>query len=98
MIGSPQDILMIAVVGFILFGSKKLPEMARSIGTSINEFKKVVNGQEEAKEGEAKPAAPAAEATPAPVAEATPAPVAEAKPATAVADPPAAIHEPEKKA
>lgn len=52
MIGSPQDLLVIAVVGFLLFGSKKLPEMARAVGTSINEFKKVVNGQEEGKEGE----------------------------------------------
>ena len=45
---SPQDLLVMAVVGFVLFGSNKLPEMARSVGTSINEFKKVVNGEEEA--------------------------------------------------
>lgn len=78
MIGSPQDLLVIAAVGFILFGSKKLPEMARAVGTSIVEFKKVVNGiTEEHKEGEVKAAE--AEVKPAePVAEARPqAPVTE---------------------
>lgn len=40
---SPQDLLLIGAVGFILFGSKKLPEMAKSLGSSVVEFKKAMN-------------------------------------------------------
>ncbi len=32
--------LLIAFVVLLLFGARKLPELARSMGTSINEFKK----------------------------------------------------------
>jgi sec-independent protein translocase protein TatA len=53
MIFAPQDVALIAVVGFILFGPKKLPEMAKSLGSSIVEFKKAMKGDEAAKEGEA---------------------------------------------
>lgn len=41
---SPQDILMVLAVGFVLFGSKKLPEVARSLGQGVQEFKKAVDG------------------------------------------------------
>ena len=43
MLGSPQDLLVIAAVGFILFGSKKLPEVAKSLGSSVVEFKKAMH-------------------------------------------------------
>ena len=38
------EILVILLVVVLLFGSKKLPELARSIGQSMKEFKK---GREE---------------------------------------------------
>ncbi|GMQ94638.1 MAG: twin-arginine translocase TatA/TatE family subunit [Acidimicrobiia bacterium] len=38
-IGGPE-ILIILVVVMFLFGAKKLPELARSIGASAKEFKK----------------------------------------------------------
>jgi len=40
---SPWEIGLIVLVAFLLFGPKKLPELARSIGESIREFKKSVN-------------------------------------------------------
>lgn len=34
------ELLVILVVIMLLFGAKKLPELARSLGKSLNEFKK----------------------------------------------------------
>lgn len=41
-IGGPE-ILIIVVVMMFLFGAKKLPELARSVGASTREFKKGVD-------------------------------------------------------
>ena len=51
---SAWDITLILVVVLLLFGGKKLPELAKSLGQSLNEFKK---GRGEAdKPEESKPA------------------------------------------
>ena len=42
MIGS-QDLLIALAIGLILFGSKKLPELARGLGQSLKEFKKATS-------------------------------------------------------
>jgi len=34
------ELLVIVVLLFLFFGAKRLPELARSLGKSINEFKK----------------------------------------------------------
>lgn len=39
-IESPSEILLILLVVLLLFGGKKLPELARSLGKSIGEFKR----------------------------------------------------------
>ncbi len=36
----PEDVLLILIVAFLLFGANKLPEMARSLGKATGEFKK----------------------------------------------------------
>lgn len=34
------EILLIAIVALVIFGPSKLPELGRSVGTAIREFKK----------------------------------------------------------
>jgi sec-independent protein translocase protein TatA len=45
-----QELLLILVIVLILFGANRLPELARSLGSSVKEFKK---GVTEAKDGTA---------------------------------------------
>ena len=37
-----QELLLILVIVLILFGAKRLPDLARSMGSSVKEFKKGV--------------------------------------------------------
>lgn len=37
---SPPDLFFIMVIVLVLFGAKKLPELARGLGQSLGEFKK----------------------------------------------------------
>ena len=39
-IEAPSEILLIFLVVLLLFGGKKLPELARALGKSIGEFKR----------------------------------------------------------
>lgn len=41
-----QELLILGIVGFVLFGAKKLPELARSLGSSVTEFKKALKEDE----------------------------------------------------
>jgi sec-independent protein translocase protein TatA len=43
---SPSHIIVVLVVGFLLFG-RRLPEMGRSLGKGIVEFKKGLKGLED---------------------------------------------------
>lgn len=45
MIGSGELIVILCVI-LVLFGGKKLPEFARSLGKGIREFKKALNEPE----------------------------------------------------
>ena len=47
-IGVPELILVLIIV-LVLFGGKKIPELTRSIGTAIREFKNGMNGDENSK-------------------------------------------------
>jgi sec-independent protein translocase protein TatA len=37
-----QELLIILVIVLVLFGANRLPELARSLGSSVKEFKKGV--------------------------------------------------------
>lgn len=68
-IGFPE-VLVILVVALIIFGPRKLPELGRSLGRSINEFKRASNElrstlDDEIRAEERKTAAPATPAAPA---------------------------------
>jgi sec-independent protein translocase protein TatA len=58
---SPWKILIVAVVLIVLFGSKKLPYAARSLGQSMRILKREVQGlhEEDQASGPAGPAGPA---------------------------------------
>ncbi|HEV3381916.1 MAG TPA: Sec-independent protein translocase subunit TatA [Trebonia sp.] len=72
---SPWKILIVAVVLIVLFGSRKLPHAARSLGQSMRILKTEVQGLHE--DEPASPAAQAAQAAPAELTQAT-APVPDA--------------------
>lgn len=40
------EIIIILIIVLILFGPKKLPELARAVGKSINEYKSSLMGNE----------------------------------------------------
>ena len=50
MIGT-QELVMIFAVVVLLFGASKLPELARSMGSSVGEFKKAQKESEHKPEG-----------------------------------------------
>ncbi len=62
---SPWKILIIALVIIVLFGSKKLPSAARSLGQSMRILKKEVQGLHEDEAESRPPGAPAAAQAPA---------------------------------
>jgi sec-independent protein translocase protein TatA len=41
------EILIIAAIIILLFGARKLPELAKGLGSSIKEFKKGLDNKEE---------------------------------------------------
>jgi sec-independent protein translocase protein TatA len=74
----PWHILIIVVLLFVLFGAKRMPDMARSIGQSLRIFKSEMRqGAKETEEmaatvnDAARPAQPSTIAPPAPVVDAT---------------------------
>ena len=40
-----EELLVVLLIILLLFGAKRIPELARSIGQSINEVKKGINGE-----------------------------------------------------
>jgi len=57
---SGPDLIVLLIIVLILFGAKRLPELARGLGQSVNEFKKA---KEEFDKEVAKPSSPAAPGT-----------------------------------
>ena len=43
---SPTHMIFLAVLALLLFGAKRLPEVGRSLGAGLREFKTTVSGPE----------------------------------------------------
>ena len=50
-----QGLLIILIVLLLVFGPKRLPEMGRSIGRGLREFKDSVSGRDNDEQGELPP-------------------------------------------
>ena len=44
---SPWELLILALVVLLIFGPKRLPEMGRSLGKGMREFKSAVTGKDD---------------------------------------------------
>ena len=92
----PQEILIVLIIALIVLGPKKLPEMARSLGKGVKEFKEGINDDdtvdvaaEEEEEEEEPVGSRVNELPPAdlPPATAAPEPAVAAEPAAVAAEP-----------
>ena len=87
----PTHLIFLLILALLLFGAKRLPEIGRSLGVGMREFKDSVTGVQEATKidtsrSELPPPQPAQQAAPAPAPAAVPA----AAPAPVEAPAPAA--------
>jgi sec-independent protein translocase protein TatA len=62
----PLEIIVILVIVLVIFGPKRLPDLGRSLGRGMREFKDSVTGKDkdELPEGSAEKPEPTAAATP----------------------------------
>ena len=60
---SPTHIVLILLIALLLFGAKRLPEIGRSLGTGMREFKDSVTGHGPAEPQQLPPAEPTATPT-----------------------------------
>jgi sec-independent protein translocase protein TatA len=91
---NPTHIAILVVVLLLVFGAKRIPEIAKSLGSGMREFKDSVSGGTSSTTL-APPVAPHHPPAAPPVAEAPPAPAAPAPPAPAPAPAPAAAPPPD---
>jgi sec-independent protein translocase protein TatA len=42
----PMELMIVLVVGLVIFGPKRIPEMGRSIGNGMREFKDSISGKD----------------------------------------------------
>ena len=54
-IGLPE-VLVVLVIALIIFGPKRLPELGRSVGKGIREFRASISGDDDDDESPSKPA------------------------------------------
>jgi sec-independent protein translocase protein TatA len=65
---SPWELLILLAFVLLLFGPKRLPEMGRSLGKGMREFKDSISGKDDDDKDEPAELPPAAAAAPAPAA------------------------------
>ena len=60
---TPSHLIILLVIALLLFGGKRLPEVGRSLGHGMREFKDAVTGHSPAPPTETQPELPPAEVT-----------------------------------
>jgi sec-independent protein translocase protein TatA len=75
----PLEIIVVLIIALVVFGPKRLPELGRSLGKGIREFKGSINGEND---DDDEPAAPREipAGDPGPVADEKAEPVAQKRP------------------
>jgi sec-independent protein translocase protein TatA len=84
----PLEVLILLLVALLVFGPKRLPEMGRSLGRGMREFKDSISGKDEPAQDAQVPELPPPAAEPTPVTTATAPPAAEQTPAPTAPAPP----------
>jgi sec-independent protein translocase protein TatA len=51
------EVLLLLMIALLLFGGKRLPEMGRSLGAGMREFKDAITGKDDAEERQELPRA-----------------------------------------
>jgi sec-independent protein translocase protein TatA len=92
-IESPTHLIFIAIVALVVLGPKRLPDLARSLGNGIREFRQSldIGSQDPPPQAPPPPAASTPPAPPPPDAPAPPPPPAAAPPVTEQASAPAPV-------
>ncbi len=49
---SPMHLVIVAIIALVIFGPKRLPELGKSLGVGIREFKSGINGLHEHADGD----------------------------------------------
>ena len=52
----PMELAIVLIIALIVFGPKKLPELGKSLGNGMREFKSSISGDEDHKSDDAKQA------------------------------------------
>ena len=50
--GKLEELIVVLIIILVLFGAKKLPELARGVGESVREVRKGFNGEPDVKKTE----------------------------------------------
>ena len=59
----PWELAILLIVVLFVFGPKRLPEMGKSLGKGMREFKDSITGKDDDKKDESKPELPASTVT-----------------------------------
>lgn len=59
-----SELIVVAVIFFLVFGASRLPEAGRAVGKGIREFRRALNEARDAVERDAPPPAPPAPPAP----------------------------------
>jgi sec-independent protein translocase protein TatA len=52
----PLELVVVLIIALVIFGPKRLPELGRSMGKGIREFRSSVTGKDKDEDEESKPA------------------------------------------